>query len=68
MIEFKKGNYYKINNRQIILIIEVLEKVVELRFIAGNTIFSKEKAHTIHKVELLCRRVEELSPLEMELL
>jgi hypothetical protein len=68
MIELKKGNYYKIDNKQIVLIIQVLEKVVKLRFIAGSTIFSKEKTQTIHKDDLFRRRVVELSSLELELI
>lgn len=68
MIELKKGSYYKIDNRQIVLIIGVLEKVVKLRFIVGSTIFSKEKTQVICKDDLFCRKVVELSPLEVELL
>lgn len=68
MIELKKGNYYKIDNKQIVLIIQVLEKVVKLRFIVGSTIFSKEKTQVIHKDDLFCRRVVKLTPLEVELL
>jgi hypothetical protein len=68
MIELKNGNYYKIDNKQIVLIIQVLEKVVKLRFIVGSTIFNKEKNQTIHKDSFFYRRIVELTPLEVELL
>lgn len=68
MIELKNGSYYKIDNRQIVLIIQVLEKVVKLRFIVGSTIFSKEETQVISKEAFFYRKIAELTPLEVELL
>lgn len=68
MNELKKGTYYKIDNQQVVLIIAVLEKVIKLRFVAGSTLFCKEKTYTIIKDDGFCRNVVELTPLEVELL
>lgn len=68
MIKIKEGSYYKVDNKVIILVLRIMEKVVKLRFIKGSTIFSKEKTQTIKKEHLLNSKIIELTSLEVELL
>jgi hypothetical protein len=68
MIKIKEGSYYKVDNKIIILVLRIMEKVVKLRFIKGSTIFSKEKTQTIKKEHLLNSKIIELTSLEVELL